>query len=426
MPSLRETAFFIGGPFVLGTFSVAAFHAYETWRTRVLDNSNPPPLLNGIFLTTRLPLADLNPLPSETPSNSPTNSPSPSLVPPPNCEAGMWVDRGTDFAHLDPVCCGWDRRRRGRALEEINNGTEAIPPPVCGWTGVNQNSFGGQAFSGNDIEVLPTGGFACQCTPERQRAIQGYEWEPTHCHLPSWNATNFCRQLKGRSILWLGDSAGGQLATTVHNYIVWGRGGCGHAMVHHASDTLVGKKYGVLNRGRPWVEVIRSLPSPPDIVVLGTGPHISAGSGTASYLEVLNTVRKEYLENFANTSLTFVWRTNLGAGCLVAGDALKPLPESPKALEGYWAKVNATQNLYNFQLLEQWDDIAVDFWKEAGKMFRNVHTLDLRPLWRRPDAMQGAGQDRPWNCIHLCTPGPLRFAARQLHKTLTLIDNEKH
>lgn len=404
---LPREKFFLAAPLIFGLISVALFHTYEGWRVRTnkMEDKFPLPLFNGTFFEPQL---------------LPSFYPSPSTKPPLNCQVGTWADRGNTFAHLDPICCGWDRR--GRLLKEIESVTFA---PTCGWKGVDQNSFGGQAFTGNDEELLPTGGFACQCTPERQRSIQGYEWEPEHCHLPSWNASAFCLQLKDRNILWLGDSAGGQLATTLHNYIVWGRGGCGHAMVHHASDTLVGKQFGVLNRGRPWIEVIRSLSFFPDIVVLGTGPHISAGSGTTSYIEVLRTVRNEYIKNFANTNLTFVWRTNLGAGCLVAGDLLKPLPKAPQSLDGYWAKVNASQTLYNFQLLEQWDDIAINFWKEVAKQYKNVLTLDLRPLWRRPDAMQGAGQDRPWNCIHLCTPGPLRFAARQLHKTLVNIDHVK-
>ena len=117
-----------------------------------------------------------------------------------------------------------------------------------------------------------------------------------------------------------------------------------------------------------------------------------------------------YDAGFAGSPLRLVWRTSLGAGCLVNGTPLAPLAAMPRDTPGHWAYINATQKLYNFQLMEEWDALALEFWRPHPR----AATLDLTPLWMRPDSMQGAGQVEPWNCIHVCMPGALRFAARQL------------
>ena len=314
----------------------------------------------------------------------------------------MWVDGGADYVAVDPPCCGWDRlqqRRLGTTTKTVCSG---------------ETVHGEQGFYGRNELLIPSGGFGCQCTPERQAAIQRYEWTPLECSLPAWDAAAFCKALGNRTMLWIGDSTGGQLAAGVHNYVSWSGGGCAHQFTHEISDTLNGNDYGVLNRGKRWVDHVKSTtPRRPDIVIVNAGAHIKnmVPGGTSALLQVLSTTREEFLSGSWHTEgethpMHLVWRTSLGAGCLVEGDVIAPLPAQPRDMPGWWEHVNATQKLYNFKLMYEWDSIAIEFWKHVP----GASILDLTPLWQRPDSMQGSGQHEPWNCIHLCSPGPLRVS----------------
>jgi len=314
------------------------------------------------------------------------------------------VDRGAAFAAADPPCCSWDRRR---ALLETagGGGGDAAAKPACTFDKVDMNT---QSFVGAAAALMPAGGYGCRCSPERQRAMQAYEWEPAACELPAWDAHAFCAALGNRTILWLGDSSGTQLAAAVHNYVAWGGAACGAQMECRLADTLTGKLYGVLNRGPAWTETVDAVR--PDIVILGVGAHIKHTFGTPAAVEVLETVHAAEAARYANSRMKVVWRTSLAAGCLVEGDAIAPLAALPRDVPGHWAHINATQKIYNFQMMEHWDHAALAFWRDHPR----VATLDLTPIWMRPDTMQGAGEVEPWNCIHQCVPGPLRVAARQL------------
>ena len=37
--------------------------------------------------------------------------------------------------------------------------------------------------------------------------VDGYAWRPTRCSLATWDAAAFCAALKGRSVMFIGDSA---------------------------------------------------------------------------------------------------------------------------------------------------------------------------------------------------------------------------
>jgi hypothetical protein len=307
---------------------------------------------------------------------------------------GVWLDSGEEFANLNPPCCGFDKRRR--QLSEGN-----VSKPVC---------IGGtDIFKGNSEFLIPAGGYGCKCSEERMRNMVKYEWIPHNCKLPAWNAQDFCAALGSRTLLFIGDSTSTQLAATIHNYISWNCGSCGDQISSEKSDTLTGKNYGVLNRGQPWDVILDNMIRKPDIVILGASPHISHDIGTRGMIEILEYVRTQFESKFINMPVRVVWRTSLGAGCLLKGAELQPLPSSPSNIPGYWENLNSTQKIYNFQLMEMWDTMALNLWRN-----HSMSSLDLTPLWMRPDVMQGSGESAPWNCAHTCMPGALRMAARQL------------
>ena len=314
---------------------------------------------------------------------------------------GAWVDLGEALEPWDPPCCSWDRRRR--VLFEADGGVEEGAP--CGFDGLDMSRGG--TFRGSNITLLPAGGFACQCSPERLRAMQRFEWTPHECRLPVWDAHAFCAALGSRRVLFIGDSTGQQLSATIHNYVTFGGAACGPQLLSELSDTLIGEHFGVLNRGschgekggnhqpgdgKPpctFLDLIEAVR--PDIVVMGAAAHIKHTVGTPAIRKILAQVREDVETRLSGSTVRIVWRTSLGAGCLVEGDVLAPMAAHPRDTPGAWEHINATQKLYNFQLMEEWDRIALDFWKDHPR----VSTLDITPLWMRPDSMQGAGQVDP-------------------------------
>lgn len=330
-----------------------------------------------------------------TPTQSIVISPSSS----PLCSArerisGYWRDSGDEFININPPCCGFDRR-----ILQLNEGI--VHKPKC--------IGGSDIFKGNSEVLIPAGGYGCQCSEERMRNMVKYEWVPYNCILPKWDAQAFCAALGNRSILFIGDSTNTQLAATIHNYISWNEASCGGQISTDQSDTLNGINYGILNRGKPWDVILENMIIKPDIVILGTGPHITHNVGTRGMVEIFDYIRKQFDVKIRFMPVKVVWRTTLGAGCLLNGTELKPLNAMPHDIPDHWASLNRSQKLYNYELMEMWDAMALDMWRN-----HSISSLDLTPLWMRPDAMQGSGESAPWNCVHTCMPGALRVAARQL------------
>jgi hypothetical protein len=216
-------------------------------------------------------------------------------------------------------------------------------------------------------------------------------------------------------MLFLGDSTSAQLTAAVHNYVSWGSGGCAAQLTHVTADTLVRRKFGASNRGCMWLDCLQELPAPPGVLVLNAGPHIHSEEGMA---DVLSTVRNQFLERrvpggaLAGTQL--IWATSLGGGCIPARQPLLPRNALPASEPEYGRRLSRTQKTYNYARMECWDSHAAEFW--AG--IPGAAVLDLMPLWLRPDGRVDSGGDKLTNCVHMCSPGPLRFAARRLQRLL--------
>ena len=54
------------------------------------------------------------------------------------------------------------------------------------------------------------GASACSCDSKSNRlelgSIEQYQWKPSFCDLPAWDANAFCHLLGNRTVLLVGDS----------------------------------------------------------------------------------------------------------------------------------------------------------------------------------------------------------------------------
>ena len=124
-----------------------------------------------------------------------------SDVPPPSCSIGAWVKLHINQStpKSDP-CCGWDG--------------DAVSHATC--ARVRDKSD----ISAIPGRLIPTGGHGCSCSSERVASILQWEWVPTHCTFPSWDATEFCAVLGSRLLTFVGDSTMQQFSSAVMNLLL--------------------------------------------------------------------------------------------------------------------------------------------------------------------------------------------------------------
>lgn len=300
---------------------------------------------------------------------------------------GAWREEPISGNGPHPPCCGWD--------------ATALPWRPAANSSLQCGKNYERRWDGSTTALMRSGGHGCSCDAVRAEKIQRVDWVPRDCALDRWNATAFCKALGRRKIMFVGDSTSGQVAASVHNYIAIGGGICSHQISSVLSDFLASDFLGpgVHDRGDTWNSTV--LHATPDIVILGLGPHIGK---QLNYTRILLHIRSVFITQFGGTPLRLLWRTTTGAGC---GPTI--LEQSPNAPSGRWPPapgmpwVNRTP--YNWGLMEEWDNIAVQVWRDVP----GAAVLDMRPLWLRPDAAVGRG-----DCVHVCLPGPFRFAARLL------------
>jgi len=78
------------------------------------------------------------------------------------------------------------------------------------------------------------------------------------------------------------------------------------------SDTLVGRNYGNMNRGKVWTVLVEEMK--PDIVIVTVGAHIL--SDDASYIEIIDQVLNEMQEmRIIFPNIKFAWKTQTPGGC---------------------------------------------------------------------------------------------------------------
>ena len=178
---------------------------------------------------------------------------------PPEATAAAAASGGGDTAaaaatSITPPCCAWDM---GTVNAQTCAEGEPRAPGALGDRGV---------LRGPDYFFARAGGRSCSCPANA--AGDALRWAPRGCVLPAFDARRFCRLLRGRRLLFVGDSTSDQTAAALINTVRAGFGapeprtprksdgggssgpaapapvGCGSSIMFATSDTLVGEKFG--------------------------------------------------------------------------------------------------------------------------------------------------------------------------------------
>ena len=296
---------------------------------------------------------------------------------------GKWVHVGPNRNFAAPVCCRW-----------VSAEFRKKKPKVCGTEQANA-----QFYSGFPSYPQQMFGNACKC--EENNFIDEYEWRSPH--LPTtFNPVDTCRLLGNRTALFVGDSTMSQTASTLMNSLLPGK--CQTQVSFALSDTLVGKSFGVYNRGKAWKDWVNDVK--PDITVVAVGAHVKTDD--ASYLGLVEEVLDGMIEiQSRHPRMKFAWKTQQPGGC--TNEILSPEDAVVAA-----RTIEYTRDKYNWDRFYHRDLLLLDRLNRA-----NIPYIDMRMLYSRSDAhissMKGS---QPGDCLHLCSPGPLDIIGRLFHQLL--------
>lgn len=241
------------------------------------------------------------------------------------------------------------------------------------------------------------------------------EWKWQSPDLPPFDSNSTCQQLGDRTVLLIGDSTVMQTAVTLKSALL--SGGCSPLIQYQIADTLIFKNLGVMNRGMYWMRAVRRLQ--PDIVILGTGPHIKYNFVYIQVLDqVIADIQKWQLKEGQNhdKSISFVLKTQQPAGC--SKTILHPTDPLRAGAEFNFSQTPNYKKYWQDNYYDR-DVYAMNRWiKEVNSSY----IFDLRMLWSRSDAHPGSGQAGAIDCLHLLSPGPLDVVASLFQRLLVQID----
>ena len=310
---------------------------------------------------------------------------------------GEWVWLGNNRTFDSPECCGWADKKQ--TINDIILGEEngKCNMNITKYMEVSKIEFG--LHNGDANYPSMVGWNACECND----FVDEYVWEsPTLDQ--HFNASDTCRMLRNRKVLYIGDSTGHEVASTLMNSFRPMGETC-HTNIYFAiSDTLIRQKYGAMNRGWRWNRYVQKVN--PDIVIVSVGAHINANDTV--YLSIVDQVLHEMVEmKKERPNIQFAWQTQVPAGCTdnitsphnvsIAGEMSMKLPN------------------YNHGRFFQRDLMLISRLQEIQMPY-----LDLRMLYSRTDShvnLQADGM-KVADCLHICVPGPLDVIGRLFHKLL--------
>ena len=304
---------------------------------------------------------------------------------------GEWVHVGPSRTFAAPVCCARDPNLR-KELGQLE---------VCD-TAIQSDLF----FSGSpSYPQQISARHACTC----ELFNDEYEW--TSPLLPqTFNPVDTCRLLGNRTALFIGDSTMSQAASTLMSSLQPGK--CQAQVMYGSSDTLVGRSFGVMNRGKTWKDWVNEVM--PDITIVAAGTHVKTDD--ASYLGLVDEVLGDMLEmKSRHPRMKFAWKTQQPGGCTC--EIL-----SPKDVNVAAHTTEHTRDIHNYDKFYHRDLLLLDRLNRA-----NIPYMDMRMLYSRSDAHVSSIRESRYgewriDCLHLCSPGPLDVVGRLFHHLLTGFD----
>lgn len=321
---------------------------------------------------------------------------------------GSWhvaASHNKSVSHYAPVCCGRDGGQSSDAR---------FQPDVC----LEADSFNAENYVGAPFNFSVSqqrhqliNGNACTCHMYHDR----YIWKSKSKEV-FFDPISFCKQLgTNRTILFIGDSTMGQIASILMNSVL--PGSCSPQLRYILSDTLILKPLGHLNRGMHWYEALKRYR--PSYFVWSVGPHVY--NETAWQVDVFESL----LANMSHPatsqqfpSTTFVYRTHVPGGCTYHEDELSHLDQPDEAARSFNYSLRHNDH-YNYDRFYGQDLYAL-------MRLQQQPVLDLRPLYARSDSHPGSmvkkipkkkRKDKR-DCIHYCHPGPLDIVAPLLKEIL--------
>jgi hypothetical protein len=283
--------------------------------------------------------------------------------------AGRWVLNNKQTLEKAFLCCGWDNG-------DFNNSK------LCGPTN-NPKITLKTSFQGSNSYYSQPGAHSCQCDtlanldPLAVSQREKYFWFPANCTLPKWDSVKFCRVLRDRKILMIGDSTNRQSASTLMSMIFNGgglrSGNCSSSIYSARSDNLVSQANGSQNLSQivnqfatssfslssssPRSSTLASS-SPPDIVIISSGAHIRSNE---EYIEKWKSISSQIITLHSQyPNISFLWKTQNPGHVLCQNDP-KPLLSYEKRYE--------KRDTYKWNNHRDYDLISYSFIKNLTTMF---------------------------------------------------------
>ncbi|KAJ1456549.1 hypothetical protein M885DRAFT_517344 [Pelagophyceae sp. CCMP2097] len=321
--------------------------------------------------------------------------------------AGTW--RLVADAEAALPCCGWDDEPESMQYDA-----------ACGPRTFRMAKDG--SYRGPSVGFAEVGGKACHCAPPEHK----YAWDaPSACSIAPWNAKAFCKLIGNGTLALIGDSTMAQAASTLMNMISVGKGGCQEQVVSAAGDTLLGRNLGLLNRGKHWLDAVRS--HDPDWVVVSAGAHVYGEEKYDAVVDaVLEALRpgglpldiaKRYAPHVPGRPLRVSWKTQQPGGCaksIVPRDGETDCFDGVETHYNYGtflardartlakiraAAINAPHALSAI-------DMRMLYWRKdahvSSMLDEPVAAVDARVLYRHKDSTQFPPKPDKYDCLHYC------------------------
>lgn len=182
---------------------------------------------------------------------------------------------------------------------------------------------------------------------------------------------------------------------------------CPEQIYFNIGDTLVGRNFGVYNRGRPWHQIVQQVD--PDIVLLGAGAHIPGNA--SNYQIVMEEVYEGFKEEYGHSDKLLIWKT-MNHGGIASLGMLDRIPDlnDPDTLDLWVSKGYKPE--WGWNVYPEYDLMAKKYFRSKG-----VPVLDVEPLSYRSD-------NHPGSDLHHCAhgDGALRLIPRLLQSLLLEVD----